>query len=130
MGNRSVTRSAASMFSALGDPTRCALLDLLRGGRLPAGQIAAAFPVSRPAISRHLRVLRRAHLVVEHRQGRHRLYELNAEPLAAIDSWLNRYRSFWRTQGSSLKAFVESEYRKAGLASNSGKSHREKDGSQ
>ena len=104
------TRDAA--FGALADPTRRAVLDLLRAGRRPAGEIARAFPVSRPAISKHLRVLRRAHLVEERREGRHRLYQLNPTPLRAVDSWLEQYRSFWTASLENLKAFVEAEYAK------------------
>jgi DNA-binding transcriptional ArsR family regulator len=99
-------------FSALADPTRRAMLDLLRGGTRPAGDIARAFTVSRPAISKHLRILRRAHLVEERREGRHRMYHLNPEPLKAVDSWLNHYRQFWTTSLNNLKAFVEAEYEK------------------
>jgi len=110
MRNQSVTYSAEATFNALADPTRRAVLDLLRRGRQPAGQIALAFPVSRPAISKHLRLLRRAHLVNEHREGRHRFYHLNPEPLKAVDSWLEKYRTFWKTSLANLKAFVETEY--------------------
>ncbi len=110
MRNQSVTYSAEATFSALADPTRRAVLDLLRRGRQPAGQIAQAFPVSRPAISKHLRLLRRAHLVNEHREGRHRFYHLNPEPLRAVDNWLDQYRTFWNTSLTNLKAFVEAEY--------------------
>ena len=110
MRNRSVTYSAETIFHALADPTRRAVLDLLRRGAQPAGLIAEAFPISRPAISKHLRQLRKARLVVEHRSGRHRLYQLNAEPLKAVDSWLEHYRNFWQANLSSLKAFVEQEY--------------------
>ena len=112
MRNQSVTYSAEATFSALADPTRRAVLDLLRKGRQPAGQIAQAFPVSRPAISKHLRLLRSAHLVNEHREGRHRFYHLNPEPLRAVDSWLEQYRTFWATSLTNLKAFVEAEYAK------------------
>jgi DNA-binding transcriptional ArsR family regulator len=110
MGNRAVTYSAAAVFEALADPTRRALLDLLRRGSQPAGEIAGAFQISRPAISRHLRRLRRARLVREHREGRYRVYQLNPEPLRAVDSWLEQYRSFWKTNLASLKTFVEAEY--------------------
>jgi DNA-binding transcriptional ArsR family regulator len=110
MRNRSVTYSPEAAFHALADPTRRAVLDLLRQGVQPAGQIARAFPVSRPAISKHLRLLRRAHLVREKREGRHRLYELNPEPLKAVDSWLQQYRVFWQANLNSLKTFVEAEY--------------------
>ena len=112
MRNRSVTYSAEQTFSALADPTRRAVLDLLRHGRRPAGQIAQAFPVSRPAISKHLRLLRRARLVEERREGRHRFYQLNPEPLKAVDSWLDHYRVFWSGNLASLKAYVEAEYAK------------------
>jgi DNA-binding transcriptional ArsR family regulator len=120
MRNRSVTYSSAeATFSALADPTRRAVLDLLRQGSQPAGRIAQAFPVSRPAISKHLRLLRKAHLVQERREGRHRLYRLNPEPLQAVDSWLEQYRVFWRTNLANLKTFVEAEYAKESRASRS-----------
>jgi DNA-binding transcriptional ArsR family regulator len=110
MRNRSVTYSAEATFHALSDPTRRAVLDLLRRGAQPAGQIAGAFPVSRPAISKHLRQLRRARLVLESRRGRHRYYQLNAGPLKAVDSWLDQYRKFWQINLTNLKTFVEQEY--------------------
>lgn len=113
MRHRSVTykdpRIQEVTFQALADPTRRAVLDLLRLGSQPAGQIANAFPVSRPAISKHLRLLRRAHLVREHREGRNRIYQLNPEPLRAVDSWIEQYRVFWTASLNSLKAFVEAE---------------------
>ena len=115
MRNRSVTYSTEATFHALADPTRRAVLDLLRSGEQPAGVIANAFPVSRPAISKHLRQLRKARLVVEHRRGRHRLYQLNPEPLKAVDSWVEQYRRFWQINLANLKTFVEDEYaREAG----------------
>ena len=112
MRHRSVTYSAEAAFGALADPTRRAVLDLLRQGSRPAGQIASAFPVSRPAISKHLRLLRRAHLVEERREGRLRVYQLNPEPLKAVDSWLEQYRIFWQVSLTNLKNFVEAEYAK------------------
>jgi DNA-binding transcriptional ArsR family regulator len=110
MRHRSVTYSSEATFQALADPTRRAVLDLLRRGSQPAGEIAGAFPISRPAISKHLRLLRRAHLVREHREGRHRVYQLNPEPLRAVDSWLDQYRNFWKMNLANLKTFVEAEY--------------------
>jgi DNA-binding transcriptional ArsR family regulator len=116
MRNRSVTYSPAqtaeATFQALADPTRRAVLDLLRRGSQPAGGIAQAFPISRPAISKHLKLLRRAHLVREHREGRHRVYQLNPEPLRAVDTWIEQYRNFWKSNLNSLKTFVEAEYAK------------------
>lgn len=110
MRRRSVTHSQDAAFTALADPTRRAVLDLLRQGGLPAGRIAQAFPVSRPAISKHLRLLRRARLVHERRQGRHRFYHLNPGPLKAVDSWLEHYRMFWQSSLAGLKNFVEAEH--------------------
>lgn len=112
MRNYSATYSTVATFQALADPTRRAVLDLLRRGALPAGQMARKFPVSRPAISKHLRLLRRARLVEERRAGRHRLYRLNAEPLRSVDTWLDQYRNFWQTSLTRLKAFVETEHEK------------------
>jgi len=100
------------VFQALADPTRRAMLDLLRHGGRPAGEIAGAFPVSRPAISKHLRRLRRSHLVRERRQGRRRLYTINPDPLKEVDRWLAGYRVFWQGKLAGLKAFVESEVAK------------------
>jgi DNA-binding transcriptional ArsR family regulator len=123
MRNRPVTYSAETTFQVLADPTRRAVLDLLRQGTQPAGKIAQAFPVSRPAISKHLRLLRRAHLVQERREGRHRLYRLNPEPLKAVDSWLEQYRVFWQTNLASLKAFVEAEHARESQAVRRSASH-------
>lgn len=121
MRHRSVTCSSEQTFSALADPTRRAVLDLLRQGSQPAGRIAQAFPVSRPAISKHLRLLRRAHLVQERREGRHRFYQLNPGPLKAVDSWLEQYRAFWSASLTNLKNFVEAEYAKETPGSSSKK---------
>src|SRR5579872_4690440 len=130
MRHRSVTyqdpRIQEATFQALADPTRRAVLDLLRRGSQPAGQIAHAFPVSRPAISKHLRLLRRAHLVREHREGRIRIYQLNPEPLRAVDSWIEQYRVFWTANLNSLKAFVEAEYEKETQAAESKPSRKHK----
>jgi DNA-binding transcriptional ArsR family regulator len=101
-----------AVFAALSDPTRRALLDLLREqGSQPAGRLAASFSVSRPAISRHLRLLRQARLVRERRQGRHRVYQLSPQPLQAVDDWLEWYRVFWRGKLDQLKTFTEGSRR-------------------
>lgn len=115
MRHLKVTYSSEAAFNALADPTRRAVLDLLRRGSLPAGEIAQAFPISRPAISKHLRLLRRACLVEERREGRRRLYRLNPGPLKAVDSWLDPYRMFWQTSLTQLKAFVEAGDAKGAL---------------
>ena len=95
------------MFRALADPTRRRILGLLRGGRRTVGEIAENFRTSRPAISRHLRVLRAAGLVVTHRNGTARICQLNAKPLRAIDKWLQGYQAFWGERLRNLKQYVE-----------------------
>jgi DNA-binding transcriptional ArsR family regulator len=77
--------------TAIADPIRRRVLELVRDEELPAGTLAAQFDVSRPAVSRHLRVLREAGLVVERRDGRQRLYRANPEPLAELRRWLDDY---------------------------------------
>jgi DNA-binding transcriptional ArsR family regulator len=105
----SSARQRAVVFRALADPTRREILDLLRGGQRTVGQIASHFPTSRPAISKHLRLLRAADLVVTRHRGAERLCGLNARPLRAIDNWLKDYEMFWRGSLRSLKRHVEEE---------------------
>ena len=95
------------VFQALADPPRRAILTLLRQGSQPVNGIARDFPISRPAISRHLRILREADLVTEIKVGRNRLYELNAGPLREVDDWLAHYRHMWQHQLRNLKRYVE-----------------------
>ena len=95
------------VFHALGDATRRALLDSLRDGPRPVGEIAARFPISRPAISKHLRVLLEAGLVEQQAAGRQNLYSLNPAPLRDVDRWLAEYRKFWAVNLASLKRHVE-----------------------
>jgi DNA-binding transcriptional ArsR family regulator len=73
------------------------ILDALRLGELSAGDLARRFPVSRPAISRHVRILRHAGLVQERRETRQRYYCIEGSALAEIDAWLAPYRQFWET---------------------------------
>ena len=102
MGNRCVTHAAVDALAALADPTRRELLALLAGGERPAGELAAEFPVSRPAISRHLRVLRKAGLVTSRADGKRRLYALDPSPLRELDDWLEPYRRFWAQRLDAL----------------------------
>ncbi len=104
-----VTKNSAghAAFDAIADPTRRAILDHLRERELGAGEIARRFSVSRPAIARHVRVLRRAGLVRERRAAQMRFYSLEPKGLAEIDRWLEPYRLFWAARMTDLKAFVE-----------------------
>jgi DNA-binding transcriptional ArsR family regulator len=89
-------------LGALADPTRRELVALLARGELAAGDLAARFPVSRPAISRHLRVLREAGLVRSRTEGRHHLYALDPRPLRELDDWLEPYRDLWAQRLDAL----------------------------
>ena len=89
-------------LAALADPTRRELVALLAAGEVTAGDLAAGFPVSRPAISRHLRVLRECGLVRVRVDGQRRLYSLDAAPLAELDAWLAPYRRLWAQRLDAL----------------------------
>ena len=95
------------VFRALADPTRREILRLLRGRQQTVGQLASNFATSRPAISRHLRLLRSARLVVTRENGTTRVCELNAKPLRAVDEWLKDYDAFWSDSLRSLKRHLE-----------------------
>jgi DNA-binding transcriptional ArsR family regulator len=80
----------ASALEALADPTRRAILDRLRGGPRPVGELAEALPVSQPAVSQHLAVLREAGLVTSQRSGRRSLYRLRPEALSSVRAYVDR----------------------------------------
>ena len=96
-----------AVFRAIADPTRREILRLLRGGGRTVGDLAANFDQSRPAISKHLRSLRRAGLVITHARGAARICELEPKPLAAVDRWLRDYEALWRRSLRGLKRYVE-----------------------
>jgi DNA-binding transcriptional ArsR family regulator len=103
-------RAAADPFYAIADPTRRAILDSLRVREAPVVEIAAGFAMSRPAVSRHLRILRDARLVRERRggsDGRQRIYELTPTPLRDVVQWADAYRAFWPANLSNLKRHIE-----------------------
>src|SRR3984893_16424545 len=110
IGNPMVTvtrKQSDALFRAIADPTRREILRLLRDDRLTVGEIAGNFRTSRPAISKHLRLLRSAGLVVSHKDGTARICDLNAKPLRAVSAWLNGYEAFWVESMRSLKMYVE-----------------------
>jgi DNA-binding transcriptional ArsR family regulator len=95
------TNQAAAVLDALGDPTRRAVLELVRDGERPVGEIAARLPVSRPAVSQHLRVLKEAGLVRERRDGTRHLFCVDRHGLLALREYLERY---W---DAALTAFAD-----------------------
>ena len=98
-----------AVFRAIADPTRRDILGLLRGRKCSVGEIAANFRSSRPAISKHIRLLRSVGLVVTKREGTARICRLNAEPLRDISNWLRDYELLWGESLRSLKRYVEEE---------------------
>jgi DNA-binding transcriptional ArsR family regulator len=93
-------------FTALGDPTRRAIFERLAGGPRAVGELAAEFPVSRPAVSQHLKVLKEAGLVVDEADGSRRVYRVNAAGVEAMRAYLDL---FW---SDALAAFTEAAERK------------------
>ena len=94
-------------FRAIADPTRREILNLLRGGPHTVGEIAVNIRTSRPAISKHLHLLRSAGLVVTRKDGTARVCRLNAKPLRAVSTWLREYETFWGESLHSLKNYIE-----------------------
>ena len=100
-------RQREAVFRAIADPTRREILGLLRGRAYSVNEIAGNFRTSRPAISKHLRLLRAVGLVETKREGTTRICRLNARPLRAVETWLADYRELWRESLRGLKRYVE-----------------------
>jgi DNA-binding transcriptional ArsR family regulator len=96
--------TAARAMDALGDPTRRAVFELLQGGEQSVGELAARLPVSRPAVSQHLRVLKEAELVDERKEGTRRLYHIDPRGLAEVRAYFDR---FWNEALAAFKDAVE-----------------------
>jgi DNA-binding transcriptional ArsR family regulator len=95
LSNPNFRRAEVAVFWAVSDPTRRRVLDMLFEREMSAGQIAAPFTMSRPAVSQHLRVLSEAGLVSFRRAGRERIYRLQAVPLRKVHDWAGHYQRFW-----------------------------------
>ena len=99
-----MTAYQSEQLDALGDATRRAILDRLLSGPLPVGKLAEGFPVSRPAISQHLRILKQANLVTDDAFGTRRLYHLNPQGFDSLREYFDR---FWSQALAAFKAKVE-----------------------
>jgi DNA-binding transcriptional ArsR family regulator len=97
------------VFQAIADPTRRKLLKLLSKEEMPVTAISEHFPISRTAVSKHLRVLAEAGLVKERKAGRETRYKLEPEPLFELKDWLQYFELFWENKLSALRLFVESD---------------------
>ena len=97
----------ASTFEALGEPRRREILDLLRGGERPVGDLVERLTLSQPAVSKHLKVLREAGLVEVRQDAQRRWYRLRLEPLAEVDAWLAPYRALWESSLDALERHLD-----------------------
>jgi DNA-binding transcriptional ArsR family regulator len=99
--------NAQTILTALGDPTRQAILDLLLEGPQPVGKLAALLPVSRPAVSQHLMVLKEVGLVVDRQEGTRRVYRVDPAGLAPVRAYLDR---FWKQAMVAFAQYAEDQY--------------------
>jgi DNA-binding transcriptional ArsR family regulator len=95
-------------FSAVADPRRRAMLDLLVKHELSAGELVSAFPdISQPAVSKHLRILKNVGLVDMRVQAQQRIYTLQPKGLAELDTWIAKYKVFWSDRLDSLERHLD-----------------------
>ena len=102
-----VRKKANAPFRAIADPTRREILGLLRSGPQTVGELARNFRTSRPAISKHLRLLRSAGLVTTQKHGAAHICRLNAKPLRTVSLWIREYEVFWGESLRGLKNYIE-----------------------
>jgi DNA-binding transcriptional ArsR family regulator len=95
-------RTMNEVLQALADPSRRTVLEILRSHPATAGELAAALPIARPGVSRHLRVLREVGLVDVRQDAQRRVYTLRPEALVEVDQWLEPYRALWRNRLDAL----------------------------
>jgi DNA-binding transcriptional ArsR family regulator len=97
-----------STFAVLAEPNRRRILDELRQGERSVGELVDRLELSQPAVSKHLRVLKDAHLVTSRVDAQRRRYRLRPAPLTEIDEWLAPYRRFWADHLDALEAYLDS----------------------
>jgi DNA-binding transcriptional ArsR family regulator len=107
MARSPVATADDAVFAALASPVRRGLLDALRAGPRSVGELAAEFPISRPAVSQHLAVLRATGLVHEERGGRSGRYRLDAAPLRRVTDWVAAYEDFWAGRVDRLRVLLD-----------------------
>jgi DNA-binding transcriptional ArsR family regulator len=99
--------TAISALEVLAEPSRRAILDLLRDGERPVGDLVGQLTLSQPAVSKHLRVLKEAGLVEVRSDAQRRLYRIRPEPLVELDEWLASYRGLWATHLDRLEEHLD-----------------------
>lgn len=109
------------VFSALADPIRSRIVEVLAGRDLTAGEIAARFPVARPAVSRHLSILLKTKLVSVRRSAQRRVYSLNPEGLREVDRWMEGCRLTWSRRLDALGRHLDATTVKKATSHSGGK---------
>ena len=105
--------SVQTIFAALADPTRFAIVEqLLEQGDQTAGALAEPFDISKPAISRHLRVLEEAGVIERRIDRQYRNFRINPQSMRSLDDWIDRYRQFWNTSFDRLEKVLQKEEKK------------------
>ena len=99
----------AAIFQTLADPTRLAIFEHLSRGESTVNALTKRFPISQPAVSQHLAVLRRCGLVAHRREGRSAIYQARPEGLAPLTDWLTHYRTFWPERLGRLKNLLDQQ---------------------
>ena len=97
----------SDVFAAISAPARRAILARLANGELPVQQIADSFSMTLPGVSQHLAVLRRAGLVSVRKDGKRRMYRLNAQPLKDVATWVQEYEKFWTDKLATLGEYLK-----------------------
>ena len=98
--------AASSVYAAIADPTRRAILDRLRAGPVAVSEIASGFEMTRPAVSKHLRILTECELVTQEQKGREIYYRLEIDRMKEIDEWLEQYRKIWESRYEQLDTLL------------------------
>lgn len=101
-----VDKQLSSIFAALADPTRRAIIERLALGEASAGQLAEPFGISKPAISKHLRVLENANLIVRKKDAQWHRFQLQSDAFKRASDWIVRYQKFWEDQMDALSEYL------------------------
>ena len=98
-----------SVFAALADPTRRAIVERLASGEASAGELAEPFGISKPAISKHLKVLEKAQLIVRKKDAQWHRFQLKSDSLKIASDWIDQYRLFWEDQLEALSQYLKEQ---------------------
>ena len=102
-------KQLSDIFAALADPTRRAMIERLAKGEASAGQLAEPFGISKPAVSKHLKVLEKANLIIRKKDAQWHRFQLQSDTLKLATNWIARYQAFWEDQLDALSTYLEKE---------------------